>query len=170
MHFPAFLTSQSTSHRLVHHDVSFSALYRGQLSQVLGAAHIGGNSLRAIPPQAVVRLCLNFVPVPPPSRAPLLYGHICNAQEIRELYGLPPLDMQAAQQRQQLEHEGHAADSVPPPSPNIEGAQLILELYGRRFEDKDGDPSDQPATALTACEGSFSFVLLDSERWGEIFF
>ena len=37
-------------------------------------------------------------------------------------------------------------------------------LYGRRFEDKDGDPSDQPATALTACEGSFSFVLIDSER------
>ena len=54
-----------------------------------------------------------------------------------------------------------------PPSPvypNIEGAQLILELYDRRFEDKDGDPSDQPATALAACEGSFSFVLLDAER------
>lgn len=46
----------------------------------------------------------------------------------------------------------------------MEGAALILELYGRRFEDKDGDPSDQPATALAACEGSFSFVLLDSER------
>ena len=51
-----------------------------------------------------------------------------------------------------------------PRSINIEGAQLILELYGRRFEDKDGDPSDQPATSLTACEGSFSFVLLDAER------
>jgi hypothetical protein len=37
-------------------------------------------------------------------------------------------------------------------SPCIEGAQLILDLYMRRFEDKDHDASDQPATALTACE------------------
>ena len=48
--------------------------------------------------------------------------------------------------------------------PRIEGARLVLELYQRRFEDKDGDPSDQPVTALTACEGSFSFVLVDKDR------
>ena len=52
----------------------------------------------------------------------------------------------------------------PPAPPSIEGAQLILDLYMRRFEDKDHDASDQPATALTACEGSFSCVLVDSER------
>ena len=39
--------------------------------------------------------------------------------------------------------------------------RLVLELYRRGFEDKDGDLSDQPVTALTACEGSFSFVLVD---------
>ena len=42
--------------------------------------------------------------------------------------------------------------------------RLVLELYRRGFEDKDGDLSDQPVTALTACEGSFSFVLVDKER------
>ena len=52
----------------------------------------------------------------------------------------------------------------PPVSPDVEGATLILELYRRRFEDKDGDPSDQPATALAACDGSFSFVLVDASR------
>lgn len=45
---------------------------------------------------------------------------------------------------------------------DAEGAELILELYRRRFEDSDGDPSDQPATCLAACEGDFSFVLLDA--------
>ena len=46
----------------------------------------------------------------------------------------------------------------------MESASLLLELYLRRFEDADGDPSDQPATALASCEGSFAFVLLDSTR------
>ena len=68
------------------------------------------------------------------------------------------------------------AIAMPPPPPReddrgahhnafgLEGARLILDLYERRFEDKDGDPSDQPTTALTACEGSFSFVLVDQRR------
>ena len=42
--------------------------------------------------------------------------------------------------------------------------RLVLELYRRGFEDKDGDLSDQPVTALTACEGSFSFVLVTHSR------
>lgn len=91
--------------------------------------------------------------------AVVMHGHIRNAQEMRELYGLPPAPPPSA-------NGDINADGMPPPpptSPGIEGAQLILDLYGRRFEDKDGDPSDQPATALTACEGSFSFVLVDAE-------
>jgi hypothetical protein len=34
-------------------------------------------------------------------------------------------------------------------SPNVESASLLLELYLRRLEDADGDPSDQPATVTT---------------------
>lgn len=100
----------------------------------------------------------------------VMHGHICNAQEMRDLYGLPQLDAPSTRQHQQQQRDMNPDGDVfgdgvgSPRSINIEGAQLILELYGRRFEDKDGDPSDQPATALTACEGSFSFVLLDAER------
>lgn len=97
--------------------------------------------------------------------AVVMHGHISNANEIRELYGLPPADpLPATAAAPASNEENNQMPPPPPASPNIEGAQLILELYGRRFEDKDGDPSDQPATALTACEGSFSFVLIDSER------
>eukprot|EP00740_Mantoniella_antarctica_P004824 CAMPEP_0181358832 /NCGR_PEP_ID=MMETSP1106-20121128/5744_1 /TAXON_ID=81844 /ORGANISM="Mantoniella antarctica, Strain SL-175" /LENGTH=304 /DNA_ID=CAMNT_0023471867 /DNA_START=302 /DNA_END=1216 /DNA_ORIENTATION=- len=102
--------------------------------------------------------------------AVVMHGRISNAQEMRELYGLPPAALPAVAILSAMgldveeEADGGVMPPPPPAAPNVEGAQLILDLYGRRFEDKDGDPSDQPATALTACEGSFSFVLLDSER------
>jgi len=117
-----------------------------------------------------------------------MHGHISNATEIRELYGLPPRapspppppetqKTQKALAQTRCTRAGararakHAEDSkaMPPPppvfkSPDVESASLLLELYLRRFEDADGDPSDQPATALASCEGSFAFVLLDSTR------
>lgn len=114
-----------------------------------------------------------------------MHGHISNAPEIRELYGLPPaepvasVDPSTPDNSQGLRRSRrisgnkvtmNAADvnangqSAAANVPRIEGARLVLELYQRRFEDKDGDPSDQPVTALTACEGSFSFVLVDKDR------
>ena len=114
-----------------------------------------------------------------------MHGHVSNATEIRELYGLPPraaspppppeTPPSVAQKRctradaraRAKRAEDQKAMPPPPPvfkSPDVESASLLLELYLRRFEDADGDPSDQPATALAACEGSFSFVLLDSTR------
>jgi hypothetical protein len=51
--------------------------------------------------------------------------------------------------------DGSIVPPPPSPPPSHEGAALILALYAKRFEDKDGDPSDQPSTALTACEGEF---------------
>lgn len=117
-----------------------------------------------------------------------MHGHVSNATEIRELYGLPPRapspppppETQKTQKtlaQKRCTRAGararakHAEDSkaMPPPppvfkSPDTESASLLLELYLRRFEDADGDPSDQPATALASCEGSFAFVLLDSTR------
>ena len=114
-----------------------------------------------------------------------MHGHISNAPEIRELYGLPPAEPVASVDtstpdnshglRRSRRISGNkvtmnAADvnangqSAAANVPRIEGARLVLELYQRRFEDKDGDPSDQPVTALTACEGSFSFVLVDKDR------
>ena len=123
--------------------------------------------------------------VPSDDIAVIMHGHISNAAEIRELYGLPPAEpdapdtppppapARAPDQRRttragaRAARRAEAAAAMPPPppvSPNVEGAKLILELYRRRFEDKDGDPSDQPATALAACDGSFSFVLVDASR------
>ncbi len=114
-----------------------------------------------------------------------MHGHISNAPEIRELYGLPtaepvasvdpptPDDSHGLRRSRRISGNKvtmNAADvnaDGPPAAadvPRIEGARLVLELYQRRFEDKDGDPSDQPVTALTACEGSFSFVLVDKDR------
>ena len=114
-----------------------------------------------------------------------MHGHISNAPEVRELYGLPPaepvasVDPSTPDNSQGLRRSRrisgnkvtmNAADvnangqSAAANVPRIEGARLVLELYQRRFEDKDGDPSDQPVTALTACEGSFSFVLVDKDR------
>lgn len=114
-----------------------------------------------------------------------MHGHVSNALEIRELYGLPPRAAsppptpetppalaqkrctRAGARAQAKRAEDQKAMPPPPPvfkSPDVESASLLLELYLRRFEDADGDPSDQPATALAACEGSFSFVLLDSTR------
>ena len=116
-----------------------------------------------------------------------MHGHVSNALEIRELYGLPPRAAspplapetpptavpqkrctRAGARAQAKRAEDVKAMPPPPPvvrpSPDVESASLLLELYLRRFEDADGDPSDQPATALAACEGSFSFVLLDSTR------
>ena len=115
-----------------------------------------------------------------------MHGHISNAPEIRELYGLPPAEPVTSPDpstpdnshglRRSRRISGNkvtmnaAADvnangqSAAANVPRIEGARLVLELYQRRFEDKDGDPSDQPVTALTACEGSFSFVLVDKDR------
>ena len=115
-----------------------------------------------------------------------MHGHVSNALEIRELYGLapraasfapPPEPAPAALShkrrtracaRAQAKHAEDIKAMPPPPpvvkSPDAESASLLLELYLRRFEDADGDPSDQPATALAACEGSFSFVLIDSAR------
>ena len=114
-----------------------------------------------------------------------MHGHISNAPEIRELYGLPPAEPVASADPSTLDNSHglrrsrrisgnkvtmNAADvnangqSAAANVPRIEGARLVLELYQRRFEDKDGDPSDQPVTALTACEGSFSFVLVDKDR------
>lgn len=60
-----------------------------------------------------------------------------NALEIRELYGLPP-----------------AANEC--------GAALLLDLYSAGFVDAYGDDTDQPATALSCLQASFSFVLLDA--------
>ena len=58
--------------------------------------------------------------------------------QIRELYGLPAA----------------AADC---------GAQLLLDLYGAGFVDAYGDSSDQPATALSCLQATFTFVLLDAD-------
>ena len=63
---------------------------------------------------------------------------MCCALQIRELYGLPPA----------------AADC---------GAQLLLDLYGAGFVDAYGDSSDQPATALSCMQATFTFVLLDAD-------
>lgn len=123
-----------------------------------------------------------------------MHGHVSNAREIRALYGLPvradsaspplvgPQTPTKGSTRSaspahvstradaKAQRRAHDAKAMPPPpprdskSPDVEGASLILELYLRRFEDADGDHSDQPATALAACEGSFSFVLLDNTR------
>mmetsp|Transcript_14032 Transcript_14032/g.33621 ORF Transcript_14032/g.33621 Transcript_14032/m.33621 type:complete len:367 (+) Transcript_14032:143-1243(+) len=123
--------------------------------------------------------------------AVVMHGHVSNAQEMRELYGLAPAEPAGAalggadfycdvvgnmhqscprppSPDEMSTQQQHASSSMMPPpaplSPSIEGAALILDLYMRRFEDKDHDASDQPVTALTACEGSFSFILVDSER------
>jgi len=111
-----------------------------------------------------------------------MHGHISNAPEIRELYGLPPAEPATVGVDPTTPDNSHgprrsrrisgnkatmdaaANDTNNNNVPQIEGARLVLELYQRRFEDKDGDPSDQPVTALTACEGSFSFVLVDKDR------
>ena len=122
-----------------------------------------------------------------------MHGHISNAPEIRELYGLPPAEpatvgvdpttpdnthgprrsrrisgnkatMDAAANDTNNNANNNNNNNNNNNVPQIEGARLVLELYQRRFEDKDGDPSDQPVTALTACEGSFSFVLVDKDR------
>jgi len=42
------------------------------------------------------------------------------------------------------------------------GARLILDLYASGFVDCYGDSTDQPATALSCLQGSFTFVLLDA--------
>ena len=123
--------------------------------------------------------------VPSEDIAVVMHGNISNAAEIRELYGLPaasrdvprrapaarsPNARRAAprhprRRSRRATRRRRRRDAPPPPvSPDVEGATLILELYRRRFEDKDGDPSDQPATALAACDGSFSFVLVDASR------
>ena len=122
--------------------------------------------------------------VPSEDIAVVMHGNISNAAEIRELYGLPAAAREApdappprlpkcpttprARTRPALAPRDapKTPPRCPPPpvSPDVEGATLILELYRRRFEDKDGDPSDQPATALAACDGSFSFVLVDASR------
>ena len=121
-----------------------------------------------------------------------MHGHVSNAREIRELYGLPasadgngsgsPLpgiepgtpsskdasatnsatNTRAGKVRRALDDSVKMPPPPPVRSPDLEGAALLLALYKKRFEDKDGDHSDQPATALASCEGSFSFVLLDT--------
>ena len=122
--------------------------------------------------------------VPSEDIAVVMHGNISNAAEIRELYGLPaaratpPTRPRRALPKRPTRRAAPPAPALaprdapktpprcppPPVSPDVEGATLILELYRRRFEDKDGDPSDQPATALAACDGSFSFVLVDASR------
>jgi len=121
-----------------------------------------------------------------------MHGHVSNAREIRELYGLPALadgngsgsplpgiepgtpsskdasatnsatNTRAGKVRRALDDSVKMPPPPPVRSPDLEGAALLLALYKKRFEDKDGDHSDQPATALVSCEGSFSFVLLDT--------
>ena len=68
----------------------------------------------------------------------LSFFFLLDAPQIRELYGLPPA----------------AADC---------GAQLLLDLYGAGFVDAYGDSSDQPATALSCIQATFTFVLLDAD-------
>ena len=123
--------------------------------------------------------------VPSEDIAVVMHGNISNAAEIRELYGLPAASRdapdappprapqtpdaprratRAGARAARRAEDAAAMPPRPPVSPDVEGATLILELYRRRFEDKDGDPSDQPATALAACDGSFSFVLVDASR------
>lgn len=92
----------------------------------------------------------------------VMNGHVGNAREMRELYALPPAEPTGPHFIAKM--DGSIVPPPPSPPPSHEGAALILALYAKRFEDKDGDPSDQPSTALTACEGSFSFVLIDEEK------
>lgn len=66
-------------------------------------------------------------------------GSITNEEEIRAMYGLP----------------AHPPGTQTP-------AELIRDLYCQDFADQYGDMSDQPATALAALEGDWSFVLYDT--------
>ena len=48
------------------------------------------------------------------------------------------------------------------PADNKCGAQLLLDLYAAGFVDAYGDSTDQPATALSCLQATFTFVLLDA--------
>jgi len=52
-------------------------------------------------------------------------------------------------------------------SPDVESASLLLELYLRRLEDADGDPSDQPATVTTREAPTPRFARRSFERTNE---
>jgi hypothetical protein len=106
----------------------------------------------------------------------VMNGHVGNAREMRELYALPPAEPTVRETRRGRRKSrriaifffiSRSSSLRPPPSragPALHredgridrpAAAVILALYAKRFEDKDGDPSDQPSTALTACEGEF---------------
>jgi len=73
----------------------------------------------------------------------LMEGAVTNGAELFELYDMDPASL-----------PGGAA-AMP------DGADLLVQLYGRGFADRDGDWSDQPATVLRAMKGDFAFVVYD---------
>lgn len=71
------------------------------------------------------------------SLAIMATGAIRNIPEMAELYNISPV-----------------------PSNSVE---LLAAMYEKEFMDVYGDGSDQPATAISSLQGSFAFMLFDSE-------
>jgi Aluminium induced protein len=72
-------------------------------------------------------------------------GSIENRDEMREMYNLPCGNYDSAKE----EHNN---------------AQLLLDLYLAGWNDCYCDNSDQPATALSALSGEFSFAVVDTSN------
>jgi len=93
-------------------------------------------------------------------------GHVSNAAEIRELYGIGTThNIETAAKRPRIGGEGVdvllAVVDEETPGEEIDTSKLLLDLYASDFADVYGDPSEQPETLLASLQGDFAFVLID---------